>query len=252
MKIIGMIHLKTLPGYPQHQSMEFVVEQAKKDALLLEQGGVEAILIENTDDDPHQKKVSPETIAAFTQVALEVKNTVKTPIGICVLWNDYKASLAIAKIMGGSFVRIPVFTEAVVTASGIIEAEPYEVVSYRKKINAENIKIMADVQVKHAAMLAKRPLEESATEALHFGADEIIITGRFTGDSPNLEELKKVREACPEAIIIIGSGTTPENIIELSSYADKAIVGTYFKPHGEIILERVKEICYDGDKRDIS
>ena len=237
-----MVHLKTLPGYPQYTSMDEVIGQAVNDALILEEGGVEAILIENTDDDPHRKEVLPEVIAAFTLVAKAIRERVKLPIGICVLWNDYKASLAIAKVCGASFVRIPVFTEVVVTASGVIEAEPYEVISYRQKLNAGNIKIMADIQVKHAAMLAKRPIEESAKEALHFGADEIIITGRFTGDSPNIEELKKVIEACPEATIVIGSGTSPDNFKELSKYADKAIVGTYFKEEGVVSLEKVKHL----------
>jgi len=241
-----MVHLKTLLGYPQHQSMSVVLEQAIEDALLLEQGGVDAILIENTDDDPHQKIVSPEIIAAFTVITREIKAKVKVPIGVCVLWNDYQASLAIAKLAEADFVRIPVFTEAVVTASGIIEGNPYEAISYRHKIGADNIKILADIQVKHAAMLAKRPLEESAKEALHFGADEIIITGRFTGDCPDLEKLRKVRVVCPKATIVIGSGTTPNNFLELAKFADKAIVGTYFKPKGKIELEKVEELMRIG------
>lgn len=250
MEIVGMIHLKTLLGYPQHESMEKVIEQAVSDAVTLEEGGVDALLLENTDDDPHQKIVGPEVISAFTLVAQEIKKRITLPVGICVLWNDYKASLAIAKAIGAEFVRVPVFTEAVLTASGIIEGNPYDVISYREKIKANDIKIMADVQVKHAAMLAKRPIEESAKEALHFGADEIIVTGRFTGDCPDLEELRKVREACPKAIIIIGSGTIPNNFLDLAKYADKAIVGTYFKPNGKIELERVEELVMVGEKND--
>ncbi|MBW2968206.1 BtpA/SgcQ family protein [Candidatus Woesearchaeota archaeon] len=242
MKVIGMIHLTTLPGYPQHSSMEDVMGRAVEDAVVLEQGGVDAILIENTDDDPHQKAVSPETVAAFTAVALEVRRTVKIPVGICVLWNDYRAALAIAKVCGAEFVRIPVFTEAVVTASGLIEGNPFDAVRYRRQIGADDIRIMADVQVKHASMLAKRPIAESAVEAAHFGADELIVTGRFTGDSPDMEDLKKVRLACPDATITIGSGTTPQNFGQLALYADKAIVGTYFKPKGKIELERIREV----------
>jgi len=158
------------------------------------------------------------------------------------LRNDYKASLAIAKITGAEFVRVPVFTEAVVTASGIVEGNPYDVISYREKIKSLDIKIMADVQVKHATMLTERSIIESAKEALHFGADEIIITGRYTGDSPNFDQLRKVRAACPEAIIVIGSGTTPKNFRELAKYANKAIVGTFFKPGGKIQVEKVKEL----------
>jgi len=242
MKIIGMIHLKTLPGYPQHQGMKTVIQQALQDASILEQGGVDSILIENTDDDPHQKQVSPETIAAFTIVANKVKEKITKPFGICVLWNDYKASLAIAKVTGASFVRIPVFTEAVVTASGIIESNPYDVISYRQKIKANEIRILADVQVKHASSLAIRSIEESSVEALHFGADEIVITGKFTGDCPNLVKLSAVRKANPTATVVIGSGTTPSNLNELAKYADKVIVGTYFKPMGKIELLRVREI----------
>ena len=237
-----MIHLKTLPGYPQHLNMDEIIRQAVRDAHILEEGGVNALLLENTDDDPHQKTVSTEVLAAFTLVADAVKKATSLPIGICVLWNDYKASLAIAKVVGASFVRIPVFTEATLTSCGIIEGNPYDTISYREKIKALNIKILADVHVKHAASLVHRPITESAVEALHFGADEIIMTGRFTGDSPNLEELKKVRDACPKATIVIGSGTTAQNYHELAKYADKAIVGTYFKPEGKIVLSRVKEI----------
>ena len=239
MKLIGMIHLKALPGYPQHEGMQAIIAKALEDAVALEQGGVDAILIENTDDDPHRKVVGPETVSAYTIVAKEVKHKIKVPLGICVLWNDYKAALAIAKIVGCDFVRIPVFTEAVLTASGIIEGNPYDAITYRECIKASKVRIMADVQVKHATMLAKRPIEESAKEALHFGADEIIITGRYTGDCPNLDELRKVRESCPNATIVIGSGVTPKNISELKKYADAAIVGTYFKEGDNIIIEKV-------------
>jgi len=242
MKIIGMIHLKTLTGYPQHESMESVIEKAVREALILEEGKVDAILIENTDDDPHQKEVSQEIVAAFTLVVNEVIKMVKVPVGVCVLFNDYKASLAIAKVTGAKFVRIPVFTEAVVTSCGIIEANPYDVISYRDKIKANDVRILADVQVKHAAMLVKRPITESAKETLHSGADEIIITGKFTGDCPNLQELSNVKKTCPETTIIVGSGTTPSNFKELAKYADKVIVGTYFKVNGEINLGRVNEL----------
>ena len=75
MKIIGMVHLKALPGYGQHTSMVDVIEYAVESAKILEQGGVNEILIENTGDDPHQKYVTPEIISAFTYVALEIKST---------------------------------------------------------------------------------------------------------------------------------------------------------------------------------
>lgn len=251
--IIGMIHLKALFGYPQHSSHETVLNAALYDARALVAGGVDAILIENTDDDPHQITVQPEVIAEFTLVAKAVKDAVSVPIGICVLFNDYKASLAIAKAVGATFVRIPVFTEAVVTASGLIIANPYDVITYRRHIAAENIKLYVDIQVKHAAMLAKRPIGESCQEAVHFGADKIIITGKYTGDAPIINDLAAARIACPEATIVVGSGMTPENLPVLGKYADEFIVGTYFKPNGVVDTERVRTLMRKRvDQRQVS
>ncbi len=240
MKFIGMIHLKALPGYPQHKSMGYVIENALDDAIALQEGGADAVLVENSDDDPHTKIVGQEIIAAFTLVIEKIKERINLPIGICVLWNDYKAALAIAKVTNCNFIRVPVFTEAVVTASGIIEANPYDVISYRDKIKANSVKIMADVQVKHAKMLAQRDIIQSAKEVIHFGADEIIVTGKFTGDAPNLEELKKIREECPNAIIVIGSGTTSGNFHKLFQYANKFIIGTSIKTNGKVDVGKVK------------
>ncbi len=242
MKIIGMVHLDSLLGYP-NCNLDKVMQNALADAKVLKEGGVDAILVENTGDDPHRKICGPETVATMTLIARQIIEEIKLPVGICVLFNDYKAALAIAKATGASFVRIPVFTEAVVAACGIIEGKPYEVISYGKQIGAENIKIYADIQVKHATQLARRPIEESAKEALEYGADGIIITGRYTGDSPILNDLQKVRKACPDAFILIGSGINVKNISDFSKYADGAIVGTYFKDKGErIVKERVERL----------
>lgn len=242
MKIIGMIHLKTLPGYPRHKGMEFVIAHALNDAYALVKGGVDAILVENTYDDPQVKYVAPETIAAFTLAAREVIKVVNVPVGVCVLWNDYRAAFAIAKISGARFVRIPVFTEAALTASGIIEGCAYEAIAYRHKLNANDIKILADVHVKHAAAIAQRPIAESAVEALSSGADQLVITGRFTGDAPSLQDLIEVRNACQNAIIVVGSGFNLESMKYITNYADVAIVGTAFKENDEVVVEKVRQI----------
>lgn len=229
MKIIGMIHLDALPGYPQHEGMSKVLEHALYDAHQLEDGGIDSILLENTYDDPQQKILGTEQIVAYTVAAQKVKENIQVPFGICCLFNDYKSALSIAKIVGADFVRVPVFTEAVLTSYGFIESDPYDVITFRHKIDANDIKILADVRVKHAHSLSERPIEESAEEILNGGADELVITGRYTGDMPALDDLKAVRTALPNSYINIGSGTNPDNIKTLGLYADAAIVGTYLK-----------------------
>lgn len=241
MKIIGMVHLGALPSYPDC-NLNKVMLNAIADAKALKAGGVDAILVENYDDDPHRKTCGPETVAAMTLIVKRIVEETKLPVGVCVLFNDYKAALAIAHSAGASFVRVPVFVDTVMTACGVIEGEPYDVLAYRKSIGADAIKIYADVQVKHAAMLASRPLEESAKEAIGYGADGIIITGKHTGDAPVFNDLQKARKACPKAFILVGSGTTPKNVKELAKYADSAIVGTYFKEKGKVREKLVKKL----------
>lgn len=242
MKIIGMIHLGPLIGYPHHMGMDQVINDAIADAKELIAGSVDMILLENTDDDPHQKIVSPEIITAYTLVASNIREVTDKPLGICVLWNDYKAALAIAKTINAQFVRVPVFVDTAVTASGIIEGNPYDVIAYRKHIGAEHIKLYCDIQVKHAGHLVNRAIEDLASEALHFQADGIIITGKKTGDMPLINDLKKVRDHLPDALILLGSGTTPDNVNELAAYADYAIIGTFFKENNRMNSEKVKRL----------
>jgi len=252
MKLIGMIHLDALPGYPRHPGMDAVIEHALYDAEQLQQGGIDAILIENTYDDPHQKVMAAEQRDGFMQAAQEIAKKANVPLGICALFNDYRAALDIAKAIGGTFVRIPVFTEAVVAACGIIEGNPYDVITHRKRIGGEDIKIYADVHVKHAAPLAPRRIEDSARDALGYGADALIVTGRYTGDLPAEKDAFTLRKEFPEAQLIIGSGITKKafapsffcGVRELfvPGILDAAIVGTYLKVDGRVQASRVQDV----------
>lgn len=240
MRIIGMVHLRTLPGYPQFENLDTVIDAAVADAQALVKGGADAILIENTDDDPHRKENGHETSAALTAIVIALKAQVDVPLGLCVLWNDYRCGLAVAAVTGCSFVRVPVFTEAIITGCGIIEANPFDVLNYRKQLGAEQVQILADVQVKHATLMTKRTIAESAEEAVNYGADGIIITGRETGDPPTNDDLAAARTACPRTQLFVGSGTSPENIASLGAYADGFIVGTALKQNGKVVQDRVQ------------
>src|SRR5581483_8930418 len=116
--IIGVVHLMPSPGFKGFESISLTLNRALEDAKSLENGGVDGIIIENNYDLPHKIYVNPETITTMTYVALKIKKKVKLPIGISVLWNDYKAALSIAKISEAKFVRIPAFVDNVKTNYG--------------------------------------------------------------------------------------------------------------------------------------
>ena len=227
--IIGAIHFPPLFGYPEFPGFDVCLKNALEDLKAFEDGGVDGIIIENNYDTPHKVFVEKETIDLMIKLGKEIKSRTTLPLGVSVLWNDYKVALTIAKEIGGQFIRVPVFVDNVKTSYGDIFAEPEEILEYRKKIEAENIKLFTDIHVKHADLLDKKTIEESAQEAISSGSDALIITGKWTGDAPNMEELERLRSGNVDFPILVGSGVAQNNVKSLFKYADGAIVSTSLK-----------------------
>lgn len=155
--VIGMVHLLPLPGSPRHTDMHDVMTQARKDYQALKEGGVDGILIENLGDTPYSKDaVEPQTVSWMTKIALSIKSDL--PFGVNVLRNDCTSALAIAHAAGGQFIRCNILTGAMATDQGIIEGKAAKVLRYRNILRAD-IKIFADVLVKHADPLVGSILE---------------------------------------------------------------------------------------------
>lgn len=242
--IIGAIHFPPLLGYDDFPGLDVALENAFKDLDSLEQGGVGGIIFENNYDIPHIEFVSPEVTAAMTFLIARLKTKTSLPLGVSVLWNDYKTALSIAKILGLQFIRVPAYVDTVETSYGLMRARAKEVKAYQKKIGAEEVGVFADIHVKHSKIISKHSIRESAQLAITFGADAIIVTGRWTGDSPDICELKEVRSAVGNFPIIIGSGVDRSNVKELFRSATGAIVSTSLK-RGNIKEKEVNLKEYD-------
>ena len=69
---IGVVHLLPLPGSPRWGGdIAQVISRAEEEADILEQGGVNGIIVENFGDVPFRTgRLDPETIAGMT-VAVE-------------------------------------------------------------------------------------------------------------------------------------------------------------------------------------
>jgi hypothetical protein len=227
--VIGSLHFLPMLGYKRFKSKEIVLKNALADLKAFEEGGIDGIIIENNYDLPHKEKVGPETIAMMTYLGEKIKEKTNLPIGVSVLFNDYRAALAIAKVIGAKFVRVPVFVDKVKTDFGIICGNPKDVISYRKHILAEDVKIFTDIQVKHAIMLEKKPITLSAYQAIKNGSDCLIVTGKWTGDPPTIEKLKKIRKTIGKFPMLVGSGVTKENVKKILEFADGVIVSTSLK-----------------------
>lgn len=242
-----MIALPPLLGYPEFTDLDQMLQAAISDLQALTLGGVDGVCLENDFDKPHRLTVDPEQIACFTRVAHEVALHAKVPMGLQVLLNDWRASLAIAKAVNAQFVRLDFFVDRVRIKAGVIEPNPAAILAYRKHIRAEQVALLTDIQVKHSEPLEPdKSIGTSARQALAHQADAVVITGTSTGQPPSLIDLRQAREAIHDFPILVGSGMSEKNARELMQHADGAIVGTAFKKsfraNEPVEIERVRRL----------
>lgn len=234
--VIGMVHLRALPGSPRWDGdMSALVRAALADAAALAEGGADALLVENHGDVPFTaRRVDAATVAGMAVAVAEIRRTIPLPIGINVLKNDVRSALAVAAATGARFVRVNVHVGAVAADQGIIESEAYDSLRYRRLLGVD-VAILADVQAKHGAPLAPVPIEQEARDCFARGlADALVVSGVATGEPTPMADIKRVRGAVPEAPLLVGSGATPETVSELLSIAHAVIVGTSLKRDGRL------------------
>ena len=227
--------------------MSEVIDGALADASSYENGGVDGIFLENFGDVPFTSgAVSSETVAAMAAVGRVVGAAVNVPVGFNILRNDAVAALGLCTACGGEFIRVNVHTGSMLTDQGMIEGTAYETVRRRATLCPE-VKILADVLVKHAVPVEPQPIEHVALDTLQRGkADGLIVSGSATGAQVSMDELRRVREACPEAPLLVGSGVNESNVRESLQWADGVIVGSSLKKDGVVTnavdMERVKRL----------
>jgi len=154
--------------------------------------------------------------------------------------------VSIAAATGATFVRANVYVGGAVTDQGLIEGQADRVQGLIKQLGAA-VAVWADVDVKHAAQLAPRPIGELAEDAVERGlAGAIIVTGSGTGKPTGDGDLAEVRAAVPRTPVYVGSGARPETVSALMRHADGVIVGTATKVDGVVTnpvdIGRVREM----------
>ncbi|MFX0092801.1 MAG: BtpA/SgcQ family protein [Candidatus Hodarchaeota archaeon] len=249
--LIGMIHLPPLPGSPMYsgQNIDQIIQYAQEDLAALLEGGIQTIIIENFGDTPFcRHKIPRQTLVAMAIVAREVIQSggqeLKT-VGINVLRNDWESAISIAAAVRAKFIRLNVLTGVYVTDQGLIQGNAFECLNFRNRV-APNVKIFADVFVKHASPLAVNQdtvLEDTVRDTVYRGqADAIIVSGTRTGSEPKKNYIKRFCQAIPGTPVLIGSGLTIQNAQELLKLPVGAIVGTSLKTEERIDIKKVRDL----------
>ena len=234
--VIGVIHVGALPGTPRgSKSVAELGSQAKEEARVYRECGVDGVIIENMHDVPYLKgEVGPEIVAAMTAIGGEVKAECGLPVGIQILAGANIEAMAVAHAAGLDFIRAEGYAYAHIADEGLIEASAAKLLRYRKMIGAERVQVWADVKKKHSAhaITADVSLGQTAETVEFMGADCVIVTGSVTGEAPQVTDVKEAKTHC-HLPVFLGSGISEANIDHFYNEADGFIIGTYFKVDGQ-------------------
>ncbi len=236
--LAAMIAVLPLPGSPLYDGGDQkVIDQALADLEVYKEAGVDSILLENDHDLPYiQPPLDEKGVTLMTKIAKEVRGRFNGPIGIQMLEAANITSLEIAAKADLDYIRVEAFVFAHVGGSGIINGSAGKILRRRKELEAEHIKVFADVKKKHGShsLTIDLDIKDEIMQAEFFLADGVIVTGQFTGMNPDKNDLIKAKSAT-KLPVLIGSGMTAENIEDYLPLADGFIVGSYFRKDGKFL-----------------
>lgn len=233
--IIGLVHLLPLPGTPFYESdsLPKIIDKAVADACALARGGAHGCLIQTVDraysnaDDTDYARV-----AAITLVTQAVKQAVPQGflVGVQLMWNCITPSLAVAKVCGADFIRCTALVGVSESPYGMVEAQPLKVQEYRRKIDAMDVAMIAEIQGYHFKG------EEDELKELRSRAYFAKYAGATAVEVVDKDEEKNNRMA--QAIqkmgipVVLGGSTNAENVARRMRYANMALVGSCFEKKG--------------------
>lgn len=239
--LIGVIHLPPLGGSPgaeglsTAEAMQRAGLVAVREATQLQRAGFEAILIENFGDAPFFKASVPaETVASMAIIAAAVREAARIPLGINVLRNAASEALAIAAASGAEFIRVNVLAGVAATDQGWVEGNAALLLRDRARLGVD-VRILADVHVKHARTLSSDDPVHSAEDTLaRAGADGLIVSGAGTGKPTDPARLEAVAQIARGhgAPVFVGSGATPHALEGIRRVGAGAIVSSTLRKGG--------------------
>ncbi len=230
-----MVHLPPLPGTPGYdgRSIDEIASYAVNEAEKLINAGFDGFIVENFMDYPFPIREERESVLQAIRKITKIlrEKYPDTVIGLNILRNSALESLRIACENKLSFIRVNAYLEPLWAPEGLLEPAAYRLWS-EKISNRCNVKIYADVNVKHA-----KPILDYVMVLRNIKArgrvDGVIISGVETGAETPASHVYLARKILGNTVdVIIGSGVNKNNIGLYVGLADAIIVGSSIKYDG--------------------
>ncbi len=232
--VIAMVHFGALPGSPLHDAaagLDGLIEGCRKDLKALQEARVDAVMFGNENDRPYEFKVDTASTATMAYVIGILRNDIKVPFGINVLW-DGMASVALATATGAAFVR-EIYTGLYASDMGLWQTNAGDAQRYRHRLGRNDLAMFYNVSAEFASSLDARSLPDRARSAVFSSIpDAILVSGAITGEAPAMSDLGAVKKVLPDTPVLANTGVKKETIGEVMKLADGCIVGSSLKVDG--------------------
>jgi uncharacterized protein len=248
--LYGVIHVPPLPGTPFHEPGSFpqILRDVLADAQVMADGGLDGTLIQTVDRVYSVRdEAEPARVAAMTLLAQRVLDQARPgfAVGVQIMRHAVSASLAVAKIVGASFVRADGLVGATLSTHGWVEPDPLRIMTNRRAIDAFDVDLIADVDSMHyrwagpgetAGRVAKR--------AISVGADAVCVAHPDADEV--LAKISDIRRQAPAARIFLGGFVDQANAARLLAAADGAFVSSCLMnpgDRGRVDVDRVRRLA---------
>jgi hypothetical protein len=233
--VIGMCHLPALPGDPGYDKaggMDAVLDHARREITALQDGGVDGILISNEFSLPYLTATEPITAISMARIIGELRDQLAVPFGVNVLW-DAERSIDLGVATGASFVR-EIFTGVYASDFGMWNTNVGRTARHRAAVSGEDVRLLFNIVPEAASYLSGRDLAE-LTRSTVFNCipDGLCVSGLTAGAQTDTSTLETVKKNASNVPVIVNTGVRPDTLTESMTFADAAIVGTFFKEDGK-------------------
>ncbi len=227
-KLYGVVHLPPLPGTPFHVPGSFpgILEQVSEQARLMADGGLDGVLLQTVDrvysveDHSDPARIAAMTLCARAVIDLGISGFA---LGIQIMRHAVSASLAVAKICGAQFVRADAIVGATLSTHGLVQPDPLAVMTYRRAIDAFDIRLIADVDSMHYRWpVPGESTGDVARRAMTVGADAVCVANADPARA--LELVADIRRRAPRAPVVLGGFVDHRNAAVLLAEVDGAFV----------------------------
>lgn len=250
--IIGLVHLLPMLGTPLYENgnLEKMTKKAIEDCLTLKKNGADGGLIQTVDVYyPSTDDTDYARVAGLAAIVARCRDAVGASflLGAQIMWNCITPSLAVCKAAGADFTRCTALAGDTDSMYGKIVAQPLKVAEYRRKIEANEIGLLAEISgYHHKGKYDSENIKNMAATSMRLGANAIEV---YDQNPDQNERLVLDVKSAGNIPVILGGGTDVSNCKERLRFADGSLVGSAFEGGhwggpviGKIVAEYVKKV----------